>query len=110
MSDFNALHPNLIFTAELEHNNTIKFLDSTIHKAQDNVRISMFRKPTFTDTIIPYTSNRPPQHKYAAVKFLCNRLNTYQLQEEEYVREENTIHNIYIYMYILHAAESFLRR
>jgi hypothetical protein len=34
LTDFNALHPNLIFTAEEEHNNTINFLDTTIHKAQ----------------------------------------------------------------------------
>jgi hypothetical protein len=94
LTDFNALHPNLIFTAELEHNNTINFLDTTTHKAQDNVRISIFRKLTFTDTIIPNTSNHPPQHKYAAVGFLYNRPNTYQLHEEEYIREENIIHNI----------------
>ena len=48
----------------------------------------------FTDTIIPYTSNHPTQHKYAAVKFLYNRLNTYDLQGDEYRREENIIHNI----------------
>jgi hypothetical protein len=83
LTDFNALHPNLLFTAELEHNNTINSLDTTIHKAQD-VRILIFRKPTFTDTIILYTSNHPLQHKYTAVRFLYNRLNTYQLQEEEY--------------------------
>jgi hypothetical protein len=89
-----AIHPNLTFTAEVEHQNSINYLDTTIHRAQDNVRISIFRKPTFTDTIIPYTSNHPPQHKYAAVRFLYNRLNTYQLQDEEYRHEENTIHNI----------------
>jgi hypothetical protein len=92
IQDFNAIHSNLIFNTELEHNNTINFLDTTIQRAQD-VRISIFRKPTFTDPIIPYTSNHPPQHKYAAVRFLYNRLYTYQLQEEEYRQEEN-IHNI----------------
>ena len=44
--------------------------------------------------IIPYTSNHPTQHKFAAVRFLYNRLNSYQLQPAEYRREENTIHNI----------------
>jgi hypothetical protein len=57
LTDFNSLHTNLIFAAELEHNNTINFLDTTIHKAHDNVRISIFRKPTFTDIITLYTSN-----------------------------------------------------
>jgi hypothetical protein len=59
VTDFNTLHPNLKFTAEMEHNNTINFVDTTIHKTQDNIKISIYRKPTFTDTIIPYTSNHP---------------------------------------------------
>jgi predicted RNA-binding Zn-ribbon protein involved in translation (DUF1610 family) len=58
------------------------------------VNIGIFRKPTYTDTIIPYTSSHPPQHKYAAIRFLYNRLNSYQLHETEYLREENTIQNI----------------
>jgi len=42
----------------------------------------------------PYTSNHPPQHKYTVVRFLYNRLHTYNLQLTEYLQEENTIHNI----------------
>jgi hypothetical protein len=84
LTDFNALHPNLRFAAELEHNNKIKYLDTTVHKTQHNIKISIYRKPTSFDTIIPYTSNHPIQLKYAAIKFLYNRLNTYQLHSEEY--------------------------
>jgi hypothetical protein len=56
--------------------------------------MSIYRKPSFTDTIIPYSSNHPTQQKYAAVIFLYNRLNTYQLHKEENSQEENAIHNI----------------
>jgi hypothetical protein len=59
-----------------------------------NIKISIYRKPTFTNTIIPYTSNHPTQHKFAAVRFLYSRLNTYQLQLAEFQQEENIIHNI----------------
>ena len=55
---------------------------------------SIYRKPTFTDTIIPYSSNHPAQHKYAAIRFLYNRLNTYNLHKEEYKGETNTIQDI----------------
>jgi hypothetical protein len=58
------------------------------------VNIAVFRKPTFTDTIIPYTSNHPTQHKFAAIRFLYNRLNSDQLHETEHQREENFIQNI----------------
>jgi hypothetical protein len=94
LTDFNKIHPNLQFTAETEQNNSINYLDLSIHRTPHNVRIAINRKPTFTDTIIPYSSNHPPQHKYAAVRYLYNRLHTYQLQQDDYNHEENMIHNI----------------
>jgi hypothetical protein len=94
LHDFNSLHLNLHFIGEIEQYNTINYLDITIHKTLSNLKISVYRKPTFTDTIIPYTSNHPTQHKFAAVRFLYNRLNPYQLQPAEFQKEENIIHNI----------------
>ena len=93
-NDCNSFHPNLQFTKETEHDNKLNYLDITIHKTPTNVNISIFRKPTFTDTIIPYNSNHPPQRKYAAIRFLNNRLDSYQLQEAEHQQEMNIIHNI----------------
>ena len=94
LANFNTLHPNLQFTAEMEENKTINYLDITIHRTPSNSKIAIYRKPTFTDTIIPYTSNHPLQHKHTAVKFLYNRLQTYDLQPDEFLQEENTIQNI----------------
>jgi hypothetical protein len=52
LDDFNTLHlhPKLKFTAEMEMNNTINYLDITIHTTPSNWRTSIYRKPTFTDT------------------------------------------------------------
>ena len=94
LEDINTLHLNVHFTADIEQNNVINYLDIFIHKTHSNIKMSIYRKPTFTDTIIPYSSNHPTQQKYAAVIFLYNRLNTYQLHNKEYSQEENTIHNI----------------
>jgi hypothetical protein len=84
LKDFNTIHPKLKFTAECEENNQINFLDIILNRTHTNWRIAIYRKPTFTDTIIPYTSNHPTQHKQAAIRFLYNRLNTYNLQKEDY--------------------------
>jgi len=84
LTDFNTLHPNLHFTAETETDNTINYLDISIQKTPHNLRTSIYRKPTFTDSIIPYTSNHPTEHKYTAVKYLYHRLNSYRLHEQEY--------------------------
>ena len=91
--DFNKIHPNIKFTAEAESKKRINFLDITLHRTPNNWAISIHRKPTFTDNIIPYTSNHPAQHKYASIRFLYNRLNTYRLQDEEH-KEEDIIHDI----------------
>jgi len=75
--DFNMIHPNMKFLAETESNNKINYLDITIHRTPTNWVTSTYSKPTFTDTVIRYSSNHPTQHKYAAIRFLYNRLNTY---------------------------------
>ena len=80
LKDFNTIHPKLEFTAECEENNQINFLDITINRTHTDWKIAVYRKPTFTDTIIPYTSNHPTQHKYSTVRLLYNRLDTYNLQ------------------------------
>jgi len=92
--EFNSIHPKMQLTQELEREHKINYLDITIHRKPTHANISIFRKPTYTDTLIPYTSNHPTQRKYAAIRFLYNRLDSYQLQNKEYQREENIIHNI----------------
>jgi len=52
-NDFNTLHPNLKFTTEMETNNTLNYLDITLHRTPTGWKTSIYRKPTFTDSIIP---------------------------------------------------------
>ena len=94
LDDFNTIRPKLKFTAEVEANNMLNYLDISIQRTLTHWKTCIYRKPTFTDTIIPYTSNHPTQHKYAAIKFLYDRLKSYVLQEEEDQEEENIIRNI----------------
>jgi hypothetical protein len=95
--EFNTLHSNILFTHEEEHDKYINYLDTTIQRHNSHISISVYTKPTYTDSIIPHDSNHPTQHKYAAVRFLYNRLDTYQLQGKNYTQEENiiccTLHN-----------------
>jgi hypothetical protein len=88
LEDFNTIHRKLKFTAEQETNGQINFLDITIHRTPTNWKFAIYRKPTFTDSIIPYNSNYPNQHKYATVRFL------YDLHEDYYNAEVTTIQNI----------------
>jgi hypothetical protein len=94
LDDFNKIHPKLVFTAEQETDSQLNFLDITIHRTPTEWKFAVYRKPTFTDTIIPYDSNHPNQHKYATVRFLYNRLNTYDLHKDYYKTETTTTQNI----------------
>jgi len=91
---FSICKTQLQYTAETEKDHILNFLDISIRRTPTNMRTTIFRKPTFMDTVIPFTSNHPTRHKYATVKFLYNRLDTYNLQQEEYLQELNIFHNI----------------
>jgi hypothetical protein len=94
LEDFNALNPKLEFTAEEEKDHNLNYLDISIHGTHTNIKTAINRRPTFTDTIIPYTSNHPTHNKYATVRFLFNRVDSNNLKQEEYHHEINLIHNI----------------
>jgi hypothetical protein len=76
LDGFSSMHQNLQFTEEVEKDNKLNHLDTriTIYKTPTNLKIFIYRKPTFIDTLIPYTSNHPITHKYAAIRYLHNRL------------------------------------
>ena len=92
----NKQHKNIQFTMELEHENTINYLDLTISKNHDTNQLTfeIYRKPTATDTIIHATSNHPQQHKIAAIRHLITRLEHTPLTKKGYNQELNTIYNI----------------
>ena len=73
---------------------TLNYLYLSIRRKPTGLRTGIFRKPTFTDTIIPFTSKHPIQQKYAAVRYLYNRRNSYNLHQSESQDEINIIHNI----------------
>ena len=87
---FNDITPKLNFTIEKETGGNINFLDLTIHRDIDSFSIDkgVYRKPTYTDTIIPIDSCHPTENKYAAIRHLLNRLNSYQPSHQKREREK----------------------
>ena len=67
---FNNVTPKLNFTIENEMAGNINFLDLTIHRDINRFSIDIYRKPTYTDTIIPIDSCHPTEQKYAAIRHL----------------------------------------
>jgi hypothetical protein len=83
LTQFNHLHPNLVFTMEQEESRMINFLDLTISRSNNELSTSVFCKPTATDTLIHYDSRHPYEHKVAGVYYLENRIITYPMSENK---------------------------
>jgi hypothetical protein len=88
LDDFNSLHPKLQFTAETETDHTLNYLDLSIHRTPTNIKTAIYRKPTFTNTIIsspsppiiPHTTNTQQSDTYTTglTPTTCNMKSTYR--------------------------------
>lgn len=76
--------------------------------------IDMHRKPTFTDTIIPFTSCHPYGHKFVAVRYLMNSVTTYQFNlsaiKEEWICRQNVFHNSSFPLSIIYNFQEKIRK
>jgi hypothetical protein len=93
-NDHNSMHPNVRYNTEIKHDDCISFLDLNLHKNSNEIIIGIHRKPTYTDLVIPATSNHPMQHKMAAFTHMLDRVNYLPLSREEKLKEMNVISTI----------------
>jgi hypothetical protein len=91
LNHFNNLSPKFNFTLEKEENHKINFLDVTITRDPNKLSVDIYRKPTYTDVIIPHDSRHPKAQKLAAIRYLYNRMNTYQSYPGNFEKEKNTV-------------------
>jgi len=91
---FNNAMPATTFSIEKELDNSINFLDITVHKKARNFSFSIYQKPTTTDTITPNAACHPHEHKYATIHYMVNRMNNYQLSRSSKEHESNIIRQI----------------
>lgn len=91
LDEMNLIHPAIIFTVELENNNSINFLDLTIRKTVNKLEFSIYRKPTQTDHLIPSSSSHPFQHKMAALYCYTNRLLNIPMSHSNFNKELNIL-------------------
>jgi hypothetical protein len=85
---FNKLHPNLIFTVELQDDMRINFLDLTIHRLTDSVYASIYLIQ-LTQIVIHFDSCHPMEHKLAGINHLVNRVISYSIPASEKEKEIN---------------------
>lgn len=69
----NGKHNNIEFTAEVEENNTLPFLDITVEHTENGLRTSVYRKKTFTGLTSNFTSASPKKYKINLIMTLVTR-------------------------------------
>ncbi|RLU19030.1 hypothetical protein DMN91_009388 [Ooceraea biroi] len=70
---FNNYHPRLCFTVEMESNNSLNFLDTTIIRDNGTLIPNWYRKPTFSGRYVNFHASNPLQHKVSVVTGLVDR-------------------------------------
>jgi hypothetical protein len=70
------------------------YFDLKIHRHASETSIVIYRKPTFTDVIIPADSDHPKQHKTSSLKYMLDRANKLPLSKEEHAKELSIINKI----------------
>jgi hypothetical protein len=93
-SHFNTINKGIQITLEQEQNNSIHFLDLTITRTNNSFQFKIYRKPTTTDAINPADSCHPAEHKMSAIRYLCNRHETYMTKIQENQKENKIIKHI----------------
>jgi hypothetical protein len=86
-NDHNSMHHNMRCNIEIEHDDCISFLDLNLPRNSIEIIIGIHRKPTYTDLVIPATSNHPVQHKMAAFTHMLDRVNYLPLSREENLKK-----------------------
>ena len=69
----NSIHKNIQFTMEAEVENTLKFLDVTVHRFDEKLQTSWSVKDTNTGVYIPKCAFAPQKYKRAAIRSLIFR-------------------------------------
>ncbi|XP_044752692.1 uncharacterized protein LOC123312368 isoform X1 [Coccinella septempunctata] len=90
----NSLHPSIKFTCELEVNDRLPFLDLIIERDNCSLNFDIFRKPTTTDSVIPFTSNHPYSQKFSSFHSMFHRLFNIPLSPSNFQKELSIIRQI----------------
>jgi hypothetical protein len=73
----NNLDKHLQFNLTSEENNNINYLDLTIYRNRNSLKLGIFRKPTNADITVHFKSNHPLEQKLAAFNYHINRMLTH---------------------------------
>lgn len=94
LEKINNINSKIQFTMEKEENNKINFLDISIQREDGKLTFNIYRKPTFTDVMIPTDSHSAYTHKMSAFRSMVHRAFSIPMKKETRESELNIIREI----------------
>ena len=70
----NEQDADIQFTKEIEENGKLPFLDCLVIRNNNELRTTVYRKPTHTDRLLDESSYNPTSHKATTIKTLTRRV------------------------------------
>ena len=104
----NSQQPTIHFTMEIEKDNTIPFLDTSVSRDSNGLlTTTVYRKPTHTDQYLAYDSHHPQSVKRGIVNCLYDRAN-HLTSKPSAISEEKKHYHRYLFRtdILLHLYES----
>ena len=83
LQHLNAQHPNITFTTEMEKDHKLPFMDVSVHRVQNRLRTSVYRKPTHTGRYLNFESNHTNTAKRSVIHSLIDRMEYVTLEGED---------------------------
>ena len=87
----NNVDKHLAFKMSTEEHSVTNYLDLSINRNTNNMELYIYRKPTYIDITIHFSSNHPYGHKLAAFHYYINRMLTMPISEQGKKKEWNRI-------------------
>ena len=69
----NEQNADIQFTKEIEENGKLPFLDCLLSRDNNELRTTVYRKPTHTDRLLDESSYNPTSHKATTIRTLTRR-------------------------------------
>jgi len=86
----NEQNADIQFTKEIEENGKLPFLDCLVSRDNNELRTTVYRKPTHTDRLLDQSSYNPTSHKATTIKTLTRRAQLV-CDTTAYVTKTNTL-------------------
>ena len=95
IDDFHEQNADIQFTKEIEENGKIPFLDCLVTRDNNELRTTIYRKPTHTDRLLDQSSYNPTSHKATTIRTLTRRAQLVCDLPDSLTDENKYLHNVF---------------